>query len=164
MIPLLLFFRFSPLMFIPLTLWIPPSRRLTVICTRVPLYYSYFMFRLHRRLLHGTRIERFRNRLFRIPLLIRARLRTRDNLSLSLHELSLQQLSMVLLWCKKDSNVYSIGSNWFSHFIPMEMGIISNRPMDLYIKSFRVKYVVWEWLNREIKFFISLCEKVVMLI
>nr|ABK21724.1 unknown [Picea sitchensis] len=97
MIPVL-FFRFSPLMFVTLTLWIPPSRRLTVICTRVPLYYSYFMLRLRRRLLHSTRVERFCRRLFRIPLLLRARLRApHDNLSHSLHESSLQQISMILM-------------------------------------------------------------------
>lgn len=108
MIPVL-FFRLSPLLFISLTLWIPPSRRLTVICTRVPRYYSYFMSHLHRRILQSTQIERFRSRFFRIPLLLRARLRTpHDNLSHSLHEMSLQQISMHLLWWKREWHVYSM--------------------------------------------------------
>nr|ABK22926.1 unknown [Picea sitchensis] len=58
MIPILV------LVFSPLTLWIPTIRRFTVICTTISRYYSGFMFRLHMPLLHNTRIDIIRTRLF----------------------------------------------------------------------------------------------------
>lgn len=71
---------------IPFMLWIPPSRRLTDICTTVAP------------LLHNNRIDRIRSRLIRILLVLRARLQSRHtNFSHGLHELSLQQLAILVL-------------------------------------------------------------------
>jgi len=100
MIPLLLL-RFSPLICIPLTLWVPPSRRLTVLCAIVSSYYHYVMSRLPR-LFHITRIYMSRALLFRISVVLMPA--SRINLSHSLHELSLQQISILVLWWKRESH------------------------------------------------------------
>nr|ABK25311.1 unknown [Picea sitchensis]ACN41020.1 unknown [Picea sitchensis] len=89
MIPILV------LVFSPLTLWIPTIRRFTVICTTISRYYSGFMFRLHMPLLHNTRIDIIRTRLFRVPNVLRARLGSRREYSL-MDEFCFQQLSMLV--------------------------------------------------------------------
>lgn len=95
---------------IPFALWIPPTRCLTDICIAISRCYSHSMFFLHTFLLQNTHIDITRTPLSRVPFILRDRLQhlynNQDESRVLMQELSLQQLSMLMLWLqwKKDIN------------------------------------------------------------